>query len=99
MQGPSAALEDRLEGTADPGLPAMSTACSDALAAERQVWRLHSEISELALLTRRLFSAPEVREGRPTPRRTTVVAAFASAVPPEKGACYELCFSTLGNIE
>ncbi len=62
MQGPSKALEDSLEGASDQSLPAMPQACLDALAAESQVWRLHSKISELALLTPRLFSAPEVRE-------------------------------------
>ena len=61
MQGPSKALEDRIEGSAEPSWPAMPKACSDALAAECQVWRLHSQVSKLALLTRRLFSAPEVR--------------------------------------
>lgn len=61
MQAPSKAVKDRLEGEAEHSLPAMPQACADALKAERQVWRLHSEISELALLTQRLFSAPEVR--------------------------------------
>ena len=61
MQGPSKALEGSLEGASEQKLPAMPQACLDALAAERQAWQLHSKISELALLTHRLFSAPEVR--------------------------------------
>lgn len=73
MQGPSKALEDRLEGAAEPGWSAMPKACSDALAAERQVWRLHSEISELALLTHRLLMAPEVRGEHATTRELSCV--------------------------
>ncbi len=61
MQGPAKALEGSLEGALQQKLPAMPQACLDALAAERQAWQLHSKISELALLTHRLFSAPEVR--------------------------------------
>ncbi len=61
MQGPSKMLEDSRGDDTEQILPSLPQACADALAAELRVWRLHSEISELALLTDRLFSAPEVR--------------------------------------
>ena len=60
MQGPSNMPEDSRGSDAEQILPVLPQACADALAAELRVWRLHSEISELALLTDRLFSAPEV---------------------------------------
>ena len=61
MQGPSSMPEDSRADASGQILPVLPQACADALAAELRVWRLHSEISELALLTNRIFSAPEVR--------------------------------------
>ena len=61
MQGPSKLPEDYRANTSEQSLPSLPQACADALKAELRVWRLHSEISELALLTDRIFSVPEVR--------------------------------------
>ena len=61
MQGPSNMPEDSRADASEQILPLLPQTCADALAAELRVWRLHSEISELARLTDRLFSAPEVR--------------------------------------